>query len=116
MKPDTGSSSLYVLGAVLLLAFMSVPVAAVAAGVAAHRKAVLAADLAALGGARESLDDEALACSTAARLADANGARLQGCELSGTALRVEVAVTTSLVLLPEVSATSRAGARPDPSG
>jgi secretion/DNA translocation related TadE-like protein len=116
VKQDAGSVSVYALSAALLLAFLSVPVAAVAIGFAAHRKAVLAADLAALGGARASLVDETLACATAARLADANGARLQSCELSGTALRIEVSVTTSLVLLPEARATSRAGARPDPSG
>ena len=116
MKQEGGSASVYALGAALLLAFLSVPVAAVAIGFAAHRKAVLAADLAALGGARVSLVDETLACTTAARLADANGARLQSCKLSGAALRIEVSVMTSLLLLPEARATSRAGVRPDPSG
>lgn len=116
MKRDSGSASVYVLGAVLLLAFMSVPVAVVASGFAVHRQAVLAADLAVLGGAQVSLDDEALACSTAANVATENGARLQSCALSEGALRVEVAVLTSLALLPEISATSRAGVRPAPSG
>jgi secretion/DNA translocation related TadE-like protein len=116
VKRDSGSASVYVLGAVLLLAFMSVPVAVVASGFAAHRQAVVVADLAALGGAQVSLVDEALACSTAANVATENGARLQSCALSDGALRVEVAVSTSFALLPEISAASRAGVRPPLSG
>lgn len=115
MRHDTGSATVYTLGAVLLLTFLSVPVAVVASGFAAHRQAVLAADLAALGGAQESLDDEQVACSAAARVAAKNEGRLQSCSLDGGSLRVEVAVSTSLALLPEVIATSRAGIRPAPS-
>lgn len=112
MNRDSGSATIYVLAVVALLAFASVPVAAIAIGFAAHRKASLAADLAALGGAQASLDDAGIACSTADRVATANGADLQGCVLSGYSLRVEVTVPTSLVLLPEIGASARAGVRP----
>ena len=104
---------MYALGAALLLAFVSIPVAAIGVMFAAHRQAVLAADLSALGGAKESLNDETLACFAAASIAAANGARLQRCALSGGALQVEVTVSTQLALLPDVGATSKAGVRPE---
>lgn len=111
MKRDSGSASVYVLGAAALVASLSLPAAVVASGFAAHRQAVLAADLAALGGAGESLYDEARACSAAARVAVANGAHLRTCVLSEGTLSVEVGVRTFLTLLPEVGAASRAGVR-----
>lgn len=115
MRHDEGSASIYVVGAVLLITFMSVPVVVIASGFAAYRQAVLAADLAALGGAHESLDAEAAACAAAAQVASANGARLHSCVLSGKALSVEVAVPTGLRPLPEVTASSRAGVTSVPS-
>ena len=115
MRSESGSATVYVMGAVALLAAVSLPVVVVANGFAIHRRAVLAADLAALGGAQASLRNQTVACSTAASVAAANGARLQSCTLSGGGLTIEVKVATSLGLLPEVSATSRAGVRPLPS-
>jgi secretion/DNA translocation related TadE-like protein len=115
MRDQSGSATIYAVGAVALLAAVSVPVGVVADGFAMHRRAVLAADLAALGGAQASLHDQTVACSTAASVASANGARLQSCALSRRGLSVQVTVATSLALLPEVSATSRAGVRPLPS-
>ncbi|MCZ3389193.1 MAG: hypothetical protein LH645_08750 [Actinomycetia bacterium] len=115
MRDESGSATVYVLGAVALLAAVSFPVAVVANGFAVHRRAVLVADLAALGGAQASLQEQSVACLTAAQVAAANGANLQSCVLSGGALSVEVAIATSYALLPEVSAISRAGIRPVPS-
>ena len=115
MRDESGSATVYVMSAVALLAAVSLPVVIVANGFAVHRRAVLAADLAALGGAQASLDNQSVACSTAAQVAEGNGARLQSCALSGRALNVEVTVATALALFPEVSATSRAGVRPLPS-
>jgi secretion/DNA translocation related TadE-like protein len=115
MGGESGSATVYAMAAMALLAAVSLPVAAVANGFAVHRRAVLAADLAALGGAQASLEYQSVACAAAAKVAAANGARLQACTLSAKALSVEVAMATSLALLPEVSATSRAGVRPPSS-
>lgn len=116
MKGDSGSASIYALAMAALLAMLSVPVAVIATGYAAHRQAVLVADLAALGGANASLHDELLACTTAARVATANDGRLQSCHLTGGALTVEVSVGPPLRLLPVITASSRAGVGPASSG
>ncbi len=115
MCGESGSATVYVMGAVALLAAVSLPVAVVANGFAAHRRAVLVADLAAIGGAEASLHDRSVACSAAAQVAEANGARIKSCVLSSGAVSVEVTVSTSYALLPAVSATARAGIRPAPS-
>lgn len=112
MSYDSGSASVYVIGAAALVTTLALPVAGLAVGFAAERDAVRAADLAALGGAQASLREEGLACATAARVALANGGRLRHCALVAGALEVEVTVRTSLALLPEMSAESRAGVRP----
>ena len=68
-----------------------------------------AADLAALGGAQQSLSETVVACSTAAQVAEVNGGEVRMCSLTSGELTVRVAVSTSLPFLPVVSATSRAG-------
>jgi secretion/DNA translocation related TadE-like protein len=115
MRDESGSATVYVISAVALLAAVSLPVAVVANGFAVHRRVVLAADLSALGGAQASLHDQSVACRVASQVAVLNGASLQSCTLSGSALTVEVKIATSLSFLPEVSATARAGVRPQPS-
>jgi len=112
MSDESGSASIYVLAAMALLIAVALPVAVVSAGFAAHRTAVRAADLAALGGANTSLHDASAACAAAARVAHVNGAELWECSLSSGSLRVTVTVSTALPLLPRVNAIARAGLRP----
>jgi secretion/DNA translocation related TadE-like protein len=111
VSDESGSASIYVLAAMAALTVVALPVGLVSVGLAAHRDAVRAADLSALGGANTSLDDVVVACATAARVAHANGAVLHRCSLSRGVLSVEVGVTTSLPLLPRITATARAGLR-----
>lgn len=111
MSDELGSASIYVLGAMALLIVVALPVVVVSAGFAAHRDAVRAADLAALGGATTSLYDASAACAAAARVAHANGAELHECSLFSGSLRVTVTVSTPLPLIPQVSAIARAGLR-----
>ncbi len=109
MTGESGSASIYAMAAVALLTAIALPVVVVGLGLLAHHNAVRAADLAVLGGAQQSLSDVTVACTTAAEVAEANGAQLRRCSLSSGALTVQVVVTTSLPLLSSVSATSRAG-------
>ncbi len=111
MKDDGGSASVLVLGAAALMLTVSVPVVLTASLLSAHRQAVRAADLAALAGAQHSLQDAGTACAWAERVAEANGGRLRGCALAKGVLEVEVVVRSSIELLPETSARSRAGQR-----
>lgn len=111
MNNESGSVSIYVLAAAALIVAISLPMVVVGLGLAAHRSAVRAADLAALGGAQRSLTNVEVACSAAARVAGANGAELQRCSLTPKGLTVQVVRATSLPLVPRVSATARAGLR-----
>ena len=111
MRSESGSVSIYVMGAAALLVVVALPVVVVALGLAAQRDAVRAADLAVLGGGQQSLSDTAVACATAAAVAHANDAQLRRCSITSGVLTVEVVVRTSLPLLSHVSATSRAGRR-----
>jgi secretion/DNA translocation related TadE-like protein len=113
---DDGAASIYVLTTAMLLAAVSVPVAVVATGLAAHREAVKAADLAVLAGAQRSLYDADAACATAVRVAAANGGRLARCDLRNGSLVVEVRVPLQWSFLPEVSASARAGHNGTPLG
>ena len=108
VRRDGGSATVLVVGVGALLSLFAVTVGVVATGLAGHRQAVRAADLAALAGAQRSLTDASQACQTAELVAAANGARLAGCQLEGPSLRVRVTMTTS-GWLPTLAATSRAG-------
>lgn len=110
MKRDTGSASVLVLGVGSLLAVVSLTIGLIAVGLAAHRQAVRAADLAALAGAQRSLTDAGEACQIARAVAMANGAELGECALESRTLRVEVRVSPS-DLLPVIAASARAGVR-----
>ncbi len=111
MSDESGSATIYVLGAMTFLMVVALPVVVLGAGFAVHGDAVRAAQLAALGGANASLSDAGEACATAARVASANGADLHRCSLLSGSLRVEVTVSTSLPLLPRIGAVARAGLR-----
>lgn len=110
MTDDHGSASVLVLGVSALLLALSVPVVLVASLLTAHRQAVRAADLAALAGAQHSLSDVDIACAWARRVASANGASLTRCALARSSVLVEVTVPTGFSLVPEPSASARAGA------
>lgn len=107
---ERGSASLLVIAAGGLLGVVALAVGVVATGMAAHRQAVRAADLAALAGAQRSLTSQTAACSVASEVAEANGAELEGCVLDGPAVRVHVRVPT-VDVLPAIRATARAGVR-----
>ncbi len=93
---------------VLLLVGMALAV--VAAMVVAHRTAQGAADLAALAGAQEAVVGGD-GCARAAVVAEANGARLVACRVSGAEVRVRVEVDGPRVLgrADDFAAEARAG-------
>ena len=107
---DAGSASLLVVSVGSLLSVIALSVGLLATGLAAHRQAVRAADLAALAGAERSLSDIETACRTARAVAQANGADLRSCALQESTLRVEVIVPT-VEFLPAITARARAGVR-----
>ena len=108
MNGDAGSGSVLVLALGALLAVVVMAVGLVATGLATHRQAVRAADLAALAGAQRSLTERVVACDTARQVAQANGAELMTCVLHANTLRVEVSVASS-ALLPTIGASALAG-------
>lgn len=108
MSSERGSASVLVLAVGALLSLTVLAVGVVATGLAAHRQAVRAADLAALAGAQHSLTDRAGACRIAGQVAHANGADLENCWLETNALRVQV-IVPSMRLMPTVRAIARAG-------
>jgi len=107
---ERGSASVLVVAVGALLGVIALAVGVVATGMAAHRQAIRAADLAALAGAQRSLTSQAAACSMAADVARANGAELENCVLSGATVNVHVRVPT-VELLPVIGASARAGVR-----
>lgn len=106
---DDGSGSIWVLTAAAVLAAAAVVVTLVLGVVAAHRRAVAAADLAALSGAAQLQSAAWLACAEAAEVAKANGARLDSCLAGDGVVTVVVAVERVPPLAPSVTATARAG-------
>lgn len=99
---DRGAASIYaaVVGLVLVLAGLSIAVAAARLVTAAQAQA--AADLAALAGARHVASGETAACAHAATLATRNSAELLACRLDGPDLTLTVRVR-------DTEATARAG-------
>ncbi|GAA3729472.1 secretion/DNA translocation related TadE-like protein [Spinactinospora alkalitolerans] len=89
---ETGSGTVWVLVLCALIwfcAFTSVLVASVRTD---RHRAAAAADLAALAGARQAARGSERACATAVKAAEANGARLTSCEVSGLTMDVRVRV------------------------
>ena len=107
---ERGSASVLVVAVGALLGVIALAVGMVATGMAAHRQAVRAADLAALAGAQRSLTSQSEACGVASEVAEANGAELARCVLSGATVHVHVRVAT-VELLPVIGASARAGVR-----
>ena len=87
-RHDLGAASLLAVACLSVLLLVGAALGVVAAMVHAHRVAQSAADLAALAGA-SALADGDDGCGVAARIAEANGAALDGCR----AVDREVAVT-----------------------
>jgi secretion/DNA translocation related TadE-like protein len=87
---ERGSVTLLVVAMAGVLLLIAAALGVVSAMVVAHRVAQSAADLAALAGAR-SLAEGSDACAAAGRIAEANGARLTSCQVSGSDVTVEVA-------------------------
>ena len=87
-----GAATLLVVTCAGLLLLVGSALGVVAAIVTAHRTAESAADLAALAGAAAH-QQGGDGCARAAALANDNGARLTGCELTGGDVVVTVVVT-----------------------
>jgi secretion/DNA translocation related TadE-like protein len=112
-RDEGGSATLLVVAMAGVLMLLGSALAVVAAMVVAHRAAQSAADLAALAGAR----DVAIGrdgCAGASQIADANGARLTHCTVSGRVVDVEVMVNGPhwLGQTADLAARSRAGPSP----
>ncbi len=106
-RRDAGAATVLVVAMAGVLMFVATGLAAVGGLVTAQRHAQAAADLAALGGA----DDPAAACDAAARVAAANAASLDRCQVVGREVTVTVSVPGPEVPWRDVrvSAEARAG-------
>ena len=110
-RPDErGSSTIYVLTAVAVLAAVAVAVLGFAGLVTAKHRATAAADLAALAGAA-AVSSGADPCAAAADIALRNDATLVGCFMHGAVVEVRVQTRgpTLLGLSPGLQARARAG-------
>ncbi len=105
---DQGSATVLVVAMAGVLMFVMAGLAAVGGLVNAQRRAQSAADLTALAAAASVEVD---ACAEALRVATANAAGLDGCEVDGAAVRVTVSVVGPAMAGRElrVSAEARAG-------
>ena len=116
---DRGSATLWVIGCIALLLVVAEVATVRTAAVVARHRAESAADLAALAAAQHIGIDDGL-CAAAARVALANGARLQGCApqlaadgRSGTVVaRVVLSVHLPVAGSRQVVASARAGRLP----
>lgn len=107
-RHDNGSATILVVAMAGVLMFVMAGLAAAGGLVTAQRRAQSAADLTALGAAAAV---DADACAAALRIAAANGAGLDGCQVSGSEVRVVVSVAGPRVPGRDVrvSAEARAG-------
>jgi secretion/DNA translocation related TadE-like protein len=110
-RADAGSASVYVLVAMVFVGLLAAAVALVSSGLALHRQAVRAADLAALAGAQRALVRPAEACDAARTVAEANGGVLTTCDVEPPDVRVVVEVQTEVPWLPPIQAGAAAGPR-----
>jgi secretion/DNA translocation related TadE-like protein len=92
---DRGSASVWVLAMGAVVVAVGLAAALAAAAATARHRAQAAADLGALAGARYAADGEELACTRAAAIVAANGARLAGCRLDGLDVVVTAEVAVS---------------------
>lgn len=108
---DSGSATVWVLGAGLLVTTLGLTCVLAVSATAARHRAQAAADLAALAGARYAALGPATACAQAATVVRDNGATLTGCHLDGLDLVVDVSVPVAGAPagLDTATATARAG-------
>ncbi|MDA8370190.1 MAG: flp pilus-assembly TadE/G-like family protein [Nocardiopsaceae bacterium] len=90
--PETGSGTIWVLTLCLLIWFTAFTVVLVAGIRTDRHRAATAADLAALAGAGQAAQGQDRSCAAARRTAEANGARLVDCALTGLVLQAKVRV------------------------
>lgn len=109
-RADTGSATVYVVSAVVLLMVLALGTAGFAALAAGKHRATAAADLAALAAASAAEQ----ACRVAADTAARNGAQLVDCERAGPDVTVTVLVRADgpFGLMADVHARARAGPAP----
>ncbi len=107
---EEGAATVLVVAMAGVLMFVMVALSAAGGLVTAQRRAQSAADLAALAAAA-ALDADA--CVEALSAADANGARLEGCEVGASAVRVTVSVAGPTVPGRRVRISAEARAGPD---
>lgn len=106
---DRGSGTVLMVFVVAAVLALTLAALVIGSAVAASHRARLAADLAALAGARhvQSGATVAAACGEAARVAGLNGAALRSCAVDGDDLTLVVAVPANPT--GEAVARSRAG-------
>ena len=115
-RGERGSATVWVLALAGLLALLGVALMLVGGAVVARHRASAAADLAALAAAGRAVLADPAACATAARLARANGAELEGCVVRPEAVvEVRVRVLVRLRPLGILAAPARARAGPAPA-
>ncbi|MGW5879958.1 Rv3654c family TadE-like protein [Nocardiopsis terrae] len=108
-RGDAGSATVWWVSLCLLLWFVTYAVLLTSAARLERDRAGTAADLAALAAAARAHQGTRAACAAARSTAEANGAALGGCGLSGHTVSVTVTLP-SAVLPSTVRARSRAGA------
>lgn len=116
-RDQRGAATVLVMPFVGVLALVTVVLAFQGGVLVTQRRVQAAADLAALAGAAALQHDDD-GCAAAAAVADRNGSRLTGCQVSGPAGR-DVVVTVErdgpTVLGRSVTVEGSARAGPDPS-
>jgi len=111
---DRGSATVIMLAAMAMVVMLTVSGLFLASAVLASQRARMAADLAALAAAGALTKSElpADACGAAARVAAANGGRVQRCVTAGGEVGLSVAVSAGMKGLGVATARSRAGTGP----
>jgi secretion/DNA translocation related TadE-like protein len=108
-RDERGAATVVAIGLVGVLTFVTAVCVGVAALVLAHRRAQVAADLAALAGA-SALQRGADPCAAAGTITERQGARLQRCVVEGEEVVVVTGVRVATALGgAELPARARAG-------
>ena len=110
LTDDRGSATVWVLALAAVLAACGAAVVLVGAAVVARHRATTAADLAAVAAAGRAVVGDEDPCATAARVAVANHAVVESCQVRPGAL-TEVRVRVTVRLGPMGSGAARARAR-----
>jgi secretion/DNA translocation related TadE-like protein len=107
VSEDRGSATVWVAMATTVLCAVFAIILAMGQAVVARHRAGAAADLAALAAADSALRGTAEACATAGRVADAQGAQLVRCSVTG-----EIADVTAMARFGPYAPAVRARAGP----